>query len=681
MSEDERSKQRYHQLIKDIATHNRLYYEQDSPLISDADYDQLFAELKALEDQYGWSDPDSPSQKVGSPVSDKFHKIPHSIPMLSLDNLFQEEEIMPFISKVANFINVDNNKIDFVAEPKIDGVSFFARYVSGRLHVGGTRGDGRVGEDITQNLLAIGNLPTQIPGMEQGDVLEVRGEIYISKGDFVRINQEREASEDKLFANARNTAAGSLRQLDSNITKSRPLKYFVYGLGNSSVLLGNTHSEILESLRDKGFVVNDLFSVCQKPDELKEYYRELVRLREGLDYEVDGVVYKVNSLALQKRLGSNARSPRWAVAHKFPSQQSETSITEIEHSLGRTGVITPVANLIPVSIGGVTVSRVSLHNYQEMIRKDIRAGDKVVVERAGDVIPKVVRVISNERKPMELAEIMPKRCPACDHDLQYSHNEVALRCINYQRCKVQQVARIKHFVSRETFNIIGLGDKQVEFLYDNGYVENFVDVFLLIEKEGIKSHLATLKGWGELSAHNLFNSIHKAKDISLDRFIYSLGIRHVGLENARSLAKYYKVLGDWYYAMQNIDNIGEEILSIDGIGDKVLGSMREFMQYNGHILERLISVVNIRDYMGVHFVDSSLSGKSIVFTGSLERVSRREAKSMAERYGAKVSSDISKQTDYLVVGDKPGSKLKKAQSLGVHILSEEEFLALCEGKG
>lgn len=651
-------------LRQEIQWHNKLYYQDQKPAIQDAVYDTLKRKLQELEAQQPQMDLFSPAFQVGAAPQEKFKKVAHESPMLSLANAFERVDIEDFIERVYKFLGQEvDGSIEFYAEQKIDGLSFSAVYENGKLHHAATRGDGKIGEDITINISTIKTLPLEVSIKEK---FEVRGEVYMSKSDFLHLNErQNEAGEDP-FANPRNAASGSLRQLDSEITRSRNLKYFLWG----GVISGVTkQNEMMHKFKSLGFVINEKSHICRNADEIMDYYNEVNRTRADLPFDIDGTVYKVNSLQLQERLGELINSPRWAIAHKFPAEKAITKIEAITIQVGRTGALTPVAELEPVGVGGVLVSRATLHNEDEIARKDFRVGDWVTIQRAGDVIPQVLSV-DLSRRPAHSKPFHPiLHCPICGSKTVKEEGEAIRRCTGGLKCSAQVVERLRHFVSRDAFNIEGLGEKQIEELYNNGLITNPCDIFELKDKH-INPPIQTWEGWGEKSATNLFSSIEKARQITLDKFIYSLGIRFIGEATS-------KLIAHEYTSLQNLlEKINyEQLLSVDGIGEKVASQTMLFFDdpFNRQLIKHLEKQITINDYV-LEQVDSKLFGKTIVFTGSLEKMTRSEAKAKAEKLGGKVASSVSSKTDFVVAGADAGSKLKKATELGVKILTEDEWL-------
>jgi DNA ligase (NAD+) len=573
-----------------------------------------------------------------------------------------------------------------LAEPKVDGLSCALLYDEGKLRLAATRGDGATGEDITANVRTIDEIPETLQGQGWPRILEVRGEVYMRRADFAAFNRRQGETDSKVFANPRNAAAGSLRQLDPTITAQRPLRFFAYAWGRISEPLGETMTEARGRLRSWGFPVTEPAELCTSLDGLLAYYRQLLSQRPELPFDIDGLVYKVNRLDLQQRLGFVSRAPRWAIAHKFPAEKAETILREITIQVGRTGALTPVAILEPITVGGVVVSRATLHNEDEIARKDVREGDHVIIQRAGDVIPQVVAVVPARRPAASKPYVFPETCPECGSHAVREPDEAVRRCSGGLICPAQAVERLKHFVSRQAFDIEGLGDKQVKFLFEDGRIEAPGDIFRLQATDGQgAAPLSEQPGWGELSAENLFRAIDTRRRISLDRFIYALGIRHIGRENARVLARYYATIDHLREALAKAQTSEseayQELIGIDGIGPKVADSLLAFFAepHNLEILHDLTNTLEIEDLVLADTSDSPVAGKTVVFTGKLEALTRDEAKARAEALGAKVAGSVSRNTDFLVAGPGAGSKAKKAEELGVRILSEEEWLELVGG--
>jgi DNA ligase (NAD+) len=677
-------------LSGEISRHDKLYYASDNPEVSDADYDALRRRNEAIEVRFPeLVRPDSPSGRVGAAPSEQFTKVTHAVPMLSLGNAFSAEDVSEFVERVQRFFKQgEANSACFVAEPKIDGLSISLRYEKGELVLAATRGDGAEGENVTANIRTIRDIPQRFKGEAVPDVFEVRGEIFMTHAEFARLNAAQEAAGKQTYVNPRNTAAGSLRQLDASITASRKLQFFAYAWGEVSALPAETQIGVIEAMGAWGFPINPLTRLCASVDEMLKAHEEIEAARASLGYDIDGVVYKVDQLDLQERLGFVSRAPRWAIAHKFPAEKATTILKDIEIQVGRTGSLTPVAKLEPVTVGGVVVSNATLHNEDEIARKDVRIGDTVIVQRAGDVIPQVVSVVLEKRpegtKPFEALT----QCPACGSHAVREINpttgkeDAARRCTGGLICPAQAVERLKHFVSRNAYDIEGLGAKQVEAFYEEGRVMKPADIFTLEARNArTDKPLEEKEGWGEQSVANLFDAINARRSISLDRFIYALGIRHVGETTARLLAKNYgtiEFLRSVMIAAVDHDSIEyAELNNIDGIGQVVADALIEFFAeaHNADLLNALLEQVTPVEFV-VEEADSPVTGKTVVFTGSLERLSRTEAKVMAERYGAKVAGSVSAKTDYVVAGEAAGSKLKKAEALGVSVLSEDEWLEL-----
>lgn len=668
------------ELADKIAQYNHAYYIEDKPLVSDAEYDQLFNINLKLEQQFPHLIlENSPSKKVGAKVENKFAKVTHSTPMLSLSNVFDEQDVKDFVDRIKNFLRL-NDVSPIFCEPKIDGLSFAATYKNGILVTAATRGDGYVGEDITANIKTITNFPHSINNAPK--LLEVRGEIYIKKNDFISLNQEQEQQGKDKFANPRNAAAGSLRQLDPTITAKRPLKYFVYAIGSAKEELANSQDQLLAKLKEFGFNVNEIGKLANFEEEIFDFYEYLKTNRENLPYEIDGVVYKLNDFALQDRMGFIARAPRFATAHKFPAIIGQTKLLSITVRVGRTGTLTPVAELEPIEIGGVIVSRATLHNYQEIARKDVQIGDYVFLQRAGDVIPQITGVDIQKRSADATTFDPPLFCPSCNSKLRYLQEDIIIRCDNGLNCPAQNYERIRHFVSKNAMDIEGLGRKQVEFLIDKGLISNPYDIFFLKEKnEASLTKLENMDGWGKKSVANLFNNIEKSKNVSLPRFIYALGIRHIGEQNAKLFAREFGNYDNFITQMEllkkNDSEIYQKLNNLDGIGDKMLVDIIDVfdIKENIELIKNLSEVLNIEDYKETR-EQRSVTGKIVVFTGSLPTLSRAEAKAIAEKLGAKVAASVSSNTDLVIAGEDAGSKLKKAKELGIKIIDEAEWLIL-----
>ncbi|NQV58755.1 MAG: NAD-dependent DNA ligase LigA [Alphaproteobacteria bacterium] len=659
-------------LAFEIAFHNKAYYQNDAPEISDADYDQLRQRNSAIEDRFpDLKRADSPSDKIGAPVTDGFAKVRHSRPMLSLGNAFNEADVTDFLAGIVRFLKLpEDAPIAIVAEPKIDGLSAALRYENGIFVQGATRGDGEVGEDITVNLRTIEDIPQHIAAAPE--ILEVRGEVFMSHATFAELNRQQLAAGRPAYANPRNAAAGSLRQLDAAITASRQLSFRAYAWGQISALPSTTHAGVLAAMKDWGFRVQ-AHEICVTAAEMMAYHARMEAARSALPYDIDGIVYKVDRLDWQDRLGAASRSPRWAIAHKFAAEQAQTLVEGIDIQVGRTGKLTPVARLRPVTVGGVVVSNATLHNEDYIKEKDIRIGATVLVQRAGDVIPQVLKVVVPGPVPFEF----PTSCPACGALAVRDEGEVDWRCGGGLTCEAQSVERLRHFVSRNAFDIEGLGEKQISAFHDAGVVEAPADIFRLrerIEEKG-RPLLREWEGWGETSADNLFAAIEERRVIALDRLIFALGIRHVGQGNARLLARRYETLENFQAAMSAEAN--EELLAIDGIGETVAKALLDFFaeDHNRAVWDALVKELDVQD-MERADTASELAGQTLVFTGTLEQTSRAEAKARAEALGAKVSGSVSAKTDMVIAGAAAGSKLKKARELGVKVIDEAEWLML-----
>jgi len=764
-------------LAAQIARHDTLYYQQDAPEVSDADYDALRIRLGAIEARFPQLvRADSPSVRVGAAPADGFGKVRHAVPMLSLGNAFADEDVREFIDRIQRFLG--HGEVAVTAEPKIDGLSISLRYERGQLVTAATRGDGAEGENVTANVMTIGDVPqTLISKGGRGhpavpDVIDVRGEIYMGHAEFAALNAAQDAAGERLFANPRNAAAGSLRQLDSKVTAARPLRFFAYGWGEASSLPADTQFGMIEAYLAWGLPTNALTHLCRTADEVLAFYREIGARRSSLGYDIDGVVYKVNSLSQQTRLGFVSRSPRWAIAHKFPAEQATTVLEQIEIQVGRTGSLTPVAKLKPITVGGVVVSNATLHNEDEISRKDIRIGDTVVVQRAGDVIPQVVRVVADKRPAATKPYVFPRACPVCgspaerERDPATGEEDVVRRCTGGLICPAQAKERLKHFVSRNAFDIEGLGDERIELFYADGRIMRPADIFTLRTRDARSlKKLADQKGFGKKSADNLFAAIEARRTIPLQRFIFALGIRHVGETTSRDLASTYRdwpavkaaidkaVAGrpgpDWQRfmampgvgqktaeaaigkianqgvklvggglfddplaaklerlaipakaakaiaeafrgnAMDLVDAAGRasrqapgagylELVASPGVGEVSAEALVDFFSgsENARAVAELDALLTIQPFVPVARVASAVTGKTVVFTGSLEKMGRNEAKAQAERLGAKVGASVSKKTDYVVAGADAGSKLDNARELGVTVLTEDEWIAL-----
>ena len=681
-------------LAAEIARHDALYYQDSAPEISDADYDGLRQRNAAIEARYpALVRDDSPTTRVGAGPAAGFDEVRHEVAMLSLGNAFSGEDVHDFVAGIRRFLKLDESEpVELVAEPKIDGLSAAMHFETGKFTLGATRGDGSVGENVTRNLATVVDLPKALNGKDAPDYLEVRGEIYMRKDDFAALNRAREKDGLAVYANPRNSASGSLRQLDPAITASRKLRLFAYSWGKLSARTWDTYADFLELLAAWGFPVNPYARICATVEEALALYDEIAAARADLPYDIDGVVYKVNRLDWQDRLGFVSRAPRWAIAHKFPAEQAETVLERIDIQVGRTGALTPVARLKPVTVGGVVVSNATLHNEDEIARKDIRVGDAVVIQRAGDVIPQVVRAIGEKRAKGARKYRFPKVCPCkLKTPTHREPGEAVTRCTGELACPYQQVNRLKHFVSRQAFDIEGLGSKHIEAFREAGLINTPADIFRLHEHRG---DLMEWDGWGEQSVANLLKAVDDRREIGFDRFIYALGIRQVGESTARLLARTYDDLAAWRTAMESAaaervahpdemkkpELVGEHfaaLCEIDGVGFSMADDLAAFFTdpHNLDVLEDLAGQLDIEP-LEKAATESPVAGKTVVFTGALVTMSRSEAKARAEALGAKVSGSVSKKTDYVVVGADAGSKAKKAAELGIAMLTEEEWQGL-----
>ncbi len=689
-------------LAYEIALNDKRYYQEDAPKITDAAYDRLRERNKAIEARFPHLvRSDSPSKRVGAAPSRGFSKVRHAVPMLSLDNAMAEQDVVDFVARIRRFLKLgEDETIAFSAEPKIDGLSMSLRYENGELTVAATRGDGSEGEDVTANIRTLEDVPKRLKGRKVPKIAEVRGEVYMTKQAFLALNERQKQAGDTIFANPRNSAAGSLRQKDPSITASRPLGFFAYAWGEMSEMPADTQSGMIKWFEHCGFKTNPLTKICHSLDELLAFHRAIEERRAKLDYDIDGVVYKVDRLDWQERLGFVSRSPRWAIAHKFPAEQATTVVRGVMITVGRTGVLTPTAQLEPVGVGGVIVQNATLHNEDyikgigsggEQLRegRDIRIGDTVIIQRAGDVIPQVVDVVIDKRPKGAKPYHFPKKCPCPLHtdvvrETTATGEEGArLRCTGEFACPFQKIEHLKLFSSRGAFDIEGLGEKQIELFFDKGWVKEPADIFTL-EARNDKIKLEDEEGYGETSVGNLFGSIEQRRTIPLDRFIYALGMRHVGETTARALARGYGSWEAFHDACLKIAKGDEEAIAemdaLDQIGDTVIESIKAYFgeSHNRGIVERLTQQVNIRDVERPK-QDTAIAGKTIVFTGTLEKMTREEAKAQAERLGAKAAGSVSKKTDFVVAGPGAGSKLAEAEKLGVKVLSEDEWLKLVGG--
>jgi DNA ligase (NAD+) len=685
-------------LALELEGHDRRYYQEDAPSVTDAEYDALRQRYNAIEKRFPeFVTVDSPSQKVGAAPSGRFKKVRHAVPMLSLDNAFAEADVLDFVGRISRFLKFSDDRIDFSAEPKIDGLSMSLRYEGGELVTAATRGDGAVGEDVTANIRTLEDVPQKLKGRNVPDVCEVRGEVYMTKQAFLALNERQKAAGDTIFANPRNSAAGSLRQKDPSITASRPLGFFAYSWGEMSAMPEATQTGMIHWFERCGFKTNPLTRLCHSVDELLAFHHEIEEQRAKLDYDIDGVVYKIDRIDWQERLGFVSRTPRWAIAHKFPAERAMTVLRDIEIQVGRTGSFTPVGKLEPVGVGGVIVQNVTLHNEDyikgignkgEQLRegRDIRIGDTVVIQRAGDVIPQVVDVVIDKRPKNAKEFHFPKKCP-CPLHTDVVREETATgeegsraRCTGEFACPYQKIEHLKLFVSRRAFDIDGLGEKQLEFFFENDWVKEPADIFTL-PRRNAKLKLEEVEGYGQTSVRNLFDAIESRRRIALERFVYALGMRHVGETTALALARGYGSWEAFHEAALKVANGDEEAIAemdaLDQIGDTVIKSVAAYFgeDHNRGIVERLTKEVTILDAEKPKS-NSAVAGKTVVFTGSLERMTRDEAKAKAERLGAKVSGSVSKKTDYVVAGPGAGSKLAEAKKHEVAVLTEDEWLKL-----
>jgi DNA ligase (NAD+) len=667
-----------------IAAHDRAYHQEDAPRISDADYDALRRRLAAIEARFpDLVRDDTPSKRVGAPPAAGFEKVEHARPMLSLANAFSDGDVAEFIAGVRRFLNELRDPavpLTMIAEPKIDGLSVSLRYEDGQLVHAATRGDGMVGENVTANARTIDDIPERIASAPA--VFEVRGEIYMTRADFAALNEAQAAKGGKTFANPRNAAAGSLRQLDPAVTAGRPLKFFAYAAGEASGPVAETHGDFLAALASFGFPVNPEIRPCADIAGMLAFSRQLEARRAFLPYDIDGVVFKVDRLDWQERLGFVSRAPRWAIARKFAAERARTRINDIRIQVGRTGALTPVAVLEPVTVGGVVVARATLHNEDEIARKDIRVGDDVLVQRAGDVIPQVVEVIDGDRPDRAPPFEFPQNCPECGSHAVREAGEVVRRCTGGLICPAQAVERLKHFVSRDAFDIEGLGARHIQAFWKDGLLKGPADVFRLKDH---RDAIAARDGWGDTSVDNLLVAIEARRSIPLPRFLYALGIRQVGQATARLLARHYGALDAVQTALSEAVDPSSDayrhLVDIDGIGPSMADDLVGFFSEprNREVLDDLRRMLTIEDYRPATAAASPIAGKTVVFTGTLETMSRNEAKARAETLGARVAGSVSKNTDYVVVGADAGSKAAKAQALGVTALNEDEWAALIAG--
>ncbi len=655
-------------LAKEIARHDRLYHDQDAPEISDAEYDALVRENRELEERFPQlARADSPSKRLGAAPTTALAKVAHARPMLSLENGFSEDEVAEFVGRVRRFLNLPADAfVAMTAEPKIDGLSCSLRYERGELALAATRGDGAVGEDVTPNVRTIGEIPQKISGAP--DLLEVRGEVYMSKADFEALNERQEAAGGKIFANPRNAAAGSLRQKDPSITAARPLRFLAHGWGEISEPLGETQFEAMKRIESFGIPVSELLVRCDDLTAMLAHYRAIEHARADLPFDIDGVVYKVDRLDLQERLGFVARAPRWGLAHKFPAEKAETTLEAIDIQVGRTGKLTPVGRLTPVGVGGVIVANVTLHNRDEIHRLGLRVGDRVRIQRAGDVIPQVVENLTrDEPRPPYL---FPDHCPMCDSEAVAEEGEVDVRCTGGLICPAQRFERLRHFVSRGALDIEGLGEKSIAEFIELGWLHSPADIFRLRQH---RSDLLAREGWKEKSVDNLLGSIDAKRDPDGPRFLFGLGIRHVGIVTAKDLLKCFGTIEE-LRGVALAEGGEAELSSVPGVGPVVAEALVDFFheEHNQQALDDLLSEVRPKPFVS-DAKQTEWTGKTIVFTGSLETMSRDEAKAQAERLGARAAGSVSAKTDLVVAGPGAGSKLKKAEELGIRVIGEADW--------
>lgn len=687
-------------LAAEIKEHNRRYYQEDAPSIPDAAYDALVQRYRALEARFpSLVDLFSAPNQVGAPPLSKFGKVRHAKPMLSLDNAFTDEDVADFVNRIRSFLKLEESApVTLTAEHKIDGLSLSLRYEAGVLVVAATRGDGAEGEDVTANVRTISDIPARLKGDGWPEVIEVRGEVYMPKAEFLALNEAQAAVGEKQFANPRNAAAGSLRQLDASVTARRPLRFFAYGWGEASSLPAESHSGMLDALQSWGFQINKRV-MCNSLIDVLAYYQKTEAERSSLAYDIDGIVYKVDRLDWQERLGQVARSPRWAIAHKFPAEKATTVLKDIEIQVGRTGTLTPVAKLEPVGVGGVIVANATLHNEDEIARKDVRIGDTVIIQRAGDVIPQVVAVELEKRPQGAVPYVFPHVCPVCGSHAEREAGEVARRCTGGLICDAQRIERLRHFVSRTAFDIEGLGGKHIEAFVSEGFIQAPADIFRLKDHA---QRLMNREGWGQQSVTNLIAAIDARRTIGLDRFLYALGIRHVGEVTARDLAKAFGDFASLQQTMEMLAQEREEItqrleaqgvqpedvakkraaelqskISVAQIGPVIAEALIDFFAepHNRELINDLLREVTVEPFI-FETVMSPVMGKTVVFTGTLERLTRDEAEAQAERLGARIAKSVSAKTDILVAGPGAGSKLKKAQELGIQTLDEAAWFEL-----
>ncbi|WP_245422160.1 NAD-dependent DNA ligase LigA [Rhodoplanes serenus] len=680
-------------LAEEIAAHDRRYYQDDAPTVSDAEYDALRLRNAAIEARFPeLIRTDSPSRKVGAAPTGRFRKVRHAVPMLSLDNAFADEDVAEFIARIRRFLNLPPDAtIAFSAEPKIDGLSMSLRYEKGELVVAATRGDGTEGEDVTANIRTLADVPKRLKGKTLPTVCEVRGEVYMTKAAFLALNEQQRAAGEPVFANPRNSAAGSLRQKNPAVTASRPLGFFAYAWGEMTTMPADTQSGMIKWFESCGFKTNPLTRLCGSPEALIAFHREIGLERANLAYDIDGVVYKVDRLDWQERLGFVSRTPRWAIAHKFPAERATTLLRDIDIQVGRTGAHTPVAKLEPVTVGGVVVQNATLHNADEIARLDVRIGDTVEIQRAGDVIPQVVRVVTEKRPADAVPYEFPTHCrcelktPLVRETTAGGEAGAVARCSGEFACPFQKMEHLRHFVSRRAFDIEGLGEKQIAFFFDDEDlpVREPADIFTLRRRDEANfKKLKDKEGFGSVSVKNLFDAIDARRTIALERFVYALGIRHVGETTARQLARAYGSWDAFAAAAERIaagdEEARAEMDAIDQIGDAVVDAVAKYFgeAHNRRVVESLVAELDSIEMAEKPRSATPVAGKTVVFTGTLEKMTRDEAKAMAERLGAKVAGSVSKKTDYLVAGPGAGSKLAKARDAGVTVLTEDEWFAL-----
>ena len=687
---ERRARSEHAKLAAAIKAHDIAYHQDDAPTIADADYDALRHHLGELEAAFpALATPSSPSESVGAAPSPKFRHVRHRVPMLSLGNVFADAEIAEFAARVRRFLGLGSDApLPILAEPKIDGLSCSIRYERGELTLALTRGDGFEGEDVTANVRTMRSIPHRLKGEGVPEICEIRGEVYFTKADFAALNAQQAAAGKTIFANPRNSAAGSLRQLDSSITAGRPLQFFAYAWGEMSTLPFPTQSGMIAAFARWGLATNPLARLCDTPEALLDHYRAVEAERASLPYDIDGVVYKVDDLGYQARLGFVSRAPRWAVAHKFPAEKATTRLLAIDIQVGRTGSLTPVARLEPVTVGGVVVVNATLHNEDEIARKDVRVGDRVTLQRAGDVIPQILAPVLDESAPRGETFRFPDICPACgsaairEIDPKTGEADVVRRCTGGLVCPAQAVERLKHFCSRLAFDIEGLGDKQIELFYGEGLIRTPADIFTLAERDGRSlTKMAEREGFGATSVRNLFAAIDARRTVGLNRFLFSLGIRHIGETNARRLARHFGTFEPLRAAARSAADPASEaradLRNIEGLGDVVAEALADFFaeDHNERALDALLAEITVEPMEAV-VSSSPVAGKTVVFTGALERMTRDEAKARAESLGAKVAGSVSKKTDIVVAGPGAGSKETKARELGLHVVNEDEWLAL-----